>query len=228
MKTDNNGPSVAVIDYGMGNLRSVQKGLEKVGCSAIVSSDPSVIASSDGIVLPGVGAYRDCMSNLTQAKLISFGIGDHTFVEKGAIVGDRVTIKNGVMIWDGVTIESDAFVGPGVIFTNDRHPRSRRLAEAKKRYNNKDNWMTQTKVLRGASIGAGAIILPGITIGRFASIGAGACVTRDVRNHALVVGHPAKEAGWVCFCGMTLDETLTCPECTREFRQQDNAIVPSE
>ncbi|MEE8319115.1 MAG: imidazole glycerol phosphate synthase subunit HisH [bacterium] len=70
MKTDNNGPSVAVIDYGMGNLRSVQKGLEKVGCSAIVSSDPSVIASSDGIVLPGVGAYRDCMSNLTQAKLV--------------------------------------------------------------------------------------------------------------------------------------------------------------
>ncbi len=70
MKTDNNGPSVAVIDYGMGNLRSVQKGLEKVGCSVIVSSDPSVIASSDGIVLPGVGAYRDCMSNLTQAKLV--------------------------------------------------------------------------------------------------------------------------------------------------------------
>ncbi|MFV1956144.1 MAG: imidazole glycerol phosphate synthase subunit HisH [bacterium] len=69
MKTDNNGPSVAVIDYGMGNLRSVQKGLEKVGCSVIVSSDPSVIASSDGIVLPGVGAFRDCMSNLTQAKL---------------------------------------------------------------------------------------------------------------------------------------------------------------
>jgi acetyltransferase-like isoleucine patch superfamily enzyme len=195
--------------------------------ASIVFRHPSALCESQDI---GAGTHVWAFAHVMDGAVVgqNCNIGDHAFVEKGAIVGDRVTIKNGVMIWDGVTIENDAFVGPGVIFTNDRYPRSRRLAEAKKRYKNKDNWITSTKVLRGASIGAGAIILPGITIGRFATIAAGACVTHNVPNHALLVGHPAREVGWVCFCGMTLDGTLTCPDCNRGFRQQDNAIVPSE
>lgn len=194
---------------------------------SIVFRHPSAVCESQNI---GAGTHIWAFAHVMDGAVIgqNCNIGDHAFVETGAIIGDRVTIKNGVMIWDGVTIENDAFVGPGVIFTNDQHPRSRRLAEAKGRYKYKDNWMTQTKVLRGASIGAGAIILPGITIGRFAAIGAGACVTRDVPSHRLVVGNPAKETGWVCFCGMTLNETMTCSDCNRRFRQQDNAIVPTE
>ncbi len=112
---------------------------------------------------------------------------DHTFVEGGAVVGDRVTLKCGVQLWDGVTLEDDVFVGPNATFTNDPFPRSRR----------KPVQFTRTVVRRGASIGANATILPGITIGAGAMVGAGAVVTRDVPAGAIVVGNPAAVSGYV-------------------------------
>lgn len=130
-------------------------------------------------------------------------IGDNTFMESGVVIGRNVTIKNGNMLWEGITIEEGVFIGPGVFFTNDRHPRSPRLPEASHRYAD-HSWLSPTLVKQGAAIGAGAVILPGITIGTFATIGAGAVVTKDVRAYSVVAGNPARHTGWACRCGLPL------------------------
>jgi acetyltransferase-like isoleucine patch superfamily enzyme len=106
---------------------------------------------------------------------------DHTFIEGDVIVGDRVTLKSGVYLWDGLRVEDDVFIGPQATFTNDARPRSRQPFQ-----------LLHTTVRRGASIGAGAVILPGLTIGERAMVGAGAVVTRDVNAGAVVVGNPAR------------------------------------
>jgi UDP-2-acetamido-3-amino-2,3-dideoxy-glucuronate N-acetyltransferase len=109
-------------------------------------------------------------------------ICSHCFIEKGVIIGDRVTVKNGVQLWTGLRIGNDVFIGPNVTFCNDRKPRS-------KRYPNR---FQTTTIKNGASIGAGAVILPGLTIGNNALVGAGAVVTRDVPANAVVLGNPAR------------------------------------
>lgn len=110
-------------------------------------------------------------------------ICDHVFIENDVTIGNRVTIKCGVQVWDGITLEDDVFVGPNATFTNDPFPRSRQYPE---------HGFPRTLVKRGASIGGNATILPGITIGEEAMIGAGAVVTRDVPPRALVMGSPAR------------------------------------
>lgn len=109
----------------------------------------------------------------------------HVLIEGDVVVGDRVTVKSGVQLWDGITLEDDVFVGPNVTFTNDPFPRSRARPEA----------FARTIVRCGASIGGGAVILPGITVGERAMVGAGAVVTRDVPAGAIVVGNPARIIG---------------------------------
>ena len=109
-------------------------------------------------------------------------ICSHCFIENKVVVGDRVTVKCGVQLWDGVTLEDDVFVGPNATFTNDLQPRSRNSAAQ----------LLPTVVKKGASIGANATILPGLTIGEGAMVGAGAVVTKDVPPRALVVGNPAR------------------------------------
>lgn len=107
------------------------------------------------------------------------------FIENDVTLGDRVTVKNGVQLWDGLHIEDDVFIGPNVTFTNDKFPRSK-------------IWPDQflvTRVEQGASIGGGAVILPGITIGQYAMIGAGAVVTRSVPKYGVVKGNPARLSG---------------------------------
>jgi UDP-2-acetamido-3-amino-2,3-dideoxy-glucuronate N-acetyltransferase len=106
----------------------------------------------------------------------------HCFIESDVVIGNRVTIKNGVHIWDGTRIEDNVFIGPNVAFTNDRYPRSKRYPEK----------FLKTVICKGASIGANATLLPGITIGENAMIGAGAVVTKDVPSNTLVVGNPAR------------------------------------
>lgn len=122
------------------------------------------------IVLEGARIGADCNLNA------------HTLVEGGAVLGDRVTLKCGVYVWDGITLEDDVFCGPNATFTNDKHPRSKLYPEA----------FPKTLVKCGASIGAGAVILPGVTIGESAMIGAGAVVTKDVPPGAVWVGNPAR------------------------------------
>lgn len=114
-------------------------------------------------------------------------ICDHVFVENDVVIGDRVTVKSGVQLWDGVRLANDVFVGPNATFTNDKNPRSKQKPPS----------FLVTNVEEGASIGANATILPGITIGRSALIGAGSVVTSDVPPYAIVVGNPARISGYV-------------------------------
>ena len=146
-------------------------------------------------------------------------VGENCFIEGGAIIGDNVTIKNGNMLWEGITIESGVFIGPRVSFTNDAYPRSPRLHQARGRYQDK-SWLSPTIVREGASLGAGSIILPGIEIGEFAMIGAGAVVTKNVPAYALLKGCPALISGWVCQCGQPLDFDYShaiCAVCGLSF-----------
>ncbi len=108
-------------------------------------------------------------------------ICDHTYIEGDVVVGDRVTVKSGVFLWDGLRVHDDVFIGPQATFTNDLMPRSRQPFQ-----------LRETVLSRGASIGAGAVILPGVTIGERAMVGAGAVVTKDVPAGAVVVGNPAR------------------------------------
>ncbi len=122
------------------------------------------------VVLPGAKIGKDC------------NVCAHTFIENDVVLGDRVTVKSGVYLWDGIELEDDVFVGPCVAFTNDKIPRSKIYPES----------FPKICVQKGASIGANSTILPGITIGRNAMVGAGAVVTKDVPEKAVVVGNPAK------------------------------------
>lgn len=149
-------------------------------------------------------------------------IGEHCFVESHVAVGNNVTIKNGNMLWEGVVLEDGVFVGPNVFFTNDRHPRSPRLPQARRRYSNR-NWLLTTRIKQGASIGAGAIVYPGITVGEFSSIAPGSVVTRDVPPYALVSGSPARRRGWVCQCGQTLrlrERKAHCRDCDLSYERR--------
>lgn len=166
-------------------------------------------------VLEGAVVGRDC------------NIGDGCYIESGARVGDGVTIKNGCMVWDGVTIEDWAFIGPGVVFTNDLRPRSPRGPHARARYAD-DGWLARTRVGVGASIGAGAVILPGLEIGPYAMVAAGSVVTGGVPAHALVAGAPARRRGWVCACGERLaveDEVARCGACSRAYAAHGEGLV---
>lgn len=152
-------------------------------------------------------------------------IGDHCFVEGGAVIGSYVTIKNGNMIWEGVTLEDGVFVGPHVFFTNDLYPRSPRYPLTGQRYHDK-SWLTPTLVQHGASLGAAAVLIAGITVGSFALVGSGAVVTRDVPAHGLMLGNPATRVGWVCICGRPLvfnAGQATC-SCGEQFRLHDAGI----
>ena len=124
-------------------------------------------------------------------------IGDHAFIETGATVGNGVTIKNNVLIWKGVHIADYAFVGPGTVFTNDRRPRSPRMPRMKEKNLSEKDWLVETFVEEGVSIGAGAVLLPGVRLGRYCMVGAGSVVTKDVPPFALVAGNPARVIGKV-------------------------------
>ncbi len=122
------------------------------------------------VVLPGARIGSNC------------NICSHCFIENDVRIDDNVTIKCGVQIWDGMRIESNVFIGPNVTFTNDKYPRSKQYPEV----------FASTHIREGASIGAGAVICPGITIGAHCLVGAGSTVTKDVPPYALVMGNPAR------------------------------------
>ncbi len=131
-------------------------------------------------------------------------IADGCFVEKGGVIGNHVTLKNHVAIWDGITLQDDVFVGAGTAFINDRHPRS----------NRQDAWMLEKiTVKKGATIGANATIMCGVTIGEYAVVGAGSVVTKNVPAHVIVFGNPARPAGQACRCGRPLPPSLECKTC---------------
>jgi len=146
-------------------------------------------------------------------------LGQNVSVAGTARIGNNVKIQNNVSIYDGVELEDDVFCGPSMVFTNVINPRSHvpRRSEYKR-----------TFVRRGATIGANATIICGITLGRYCFIGAGAVVTRDVPDYALMLGNPARQAGWMCQCGMKLAGTaseFSCTACGHRYRLAGTMLV---
>lgn len=138
------------------------------------------------VVIEGARIGRDC------------NICAHTLIEGTVVMGDRVTVKSGVQLWDGILVEDEVFIGPNVTFANDRFPRSKK----------KPGKYLKTIIQKGASIGAGAVVLPGLTIGSNAMVGAGATVTKSVPPNAIVVGNPAKIIGYVDSKGVKAKEYI--------------------
>ena len=146
--------------------------------------------------------------------------GQNVFVGNDVVIGNNVRVQNNVSIYDAVTLEDDVFCGPSMVFTNVNNPRS---AVSRK------NEYRRTLVRRGASIGANATIVCGHEIGEYAFIGAGAVVTRDVPAYALMVGTPARRIGWMCRCGVRLDDAsgeAVCPECGTPYKITETACTP--
>jgi UDP-2-acetamido-3-amino-2,3-dideoxy-glucuronate N-acetyltransferase len=131
-------------------------------------------------------------------------VGKGAYIDFDVSIGDNVKIQNGVYVYHGVTVEDGVFLGPGVILTNDKLPRAINPDGSLKA--DADWEVSSILIRRGAAIGAGAIVLPGLTVGEFAMVGAGAVVTRDVPAHGLVYGNPARIHGYVCRCGRPLNE----------------------
>ena len=150
-------------------------------------------------------------------------IGQNVVVSPRVVIGDNVKIQNNVSIYTGVILEDDVFCGPSMVFTNVVNPRSH--------VSRKDEYR-ETLVKRGASLGANCTVVCGHTIGRYAFIGAGAVVTRDVPDYALLVGNPGRIAGWMCQCGVKLatggqpPQRGTCAACGAKYRTESGALAP--
>jgi UDP-2-acetamido-3-amino-2,3-dideoxy-glucuronate N-acetyltransferase len=145
-------------------------------------------------IMPGAKIGRDC------------NLGQNVVVSPGVVIGNNVKIQNNVSVYTGVILEDDVFCGPSMVFTNVINPRS---------HVPRRNEYQQTLVKRGASLGANTTVVCGHTIGQYAFVGAGAVVTRDVPDFALMIGNPARISGWMCRCGEKLASGSTAPSAAR-------------
>jgi UDP-2-acetamido-3-amino-2,3-dideoxy-glucuronate N-acetyltransferase len=142
-------------------------------------------------------------------------LGQNVVISPGVVIGNNVKIQNNVSVYTGVELEDDVFCGPSMVFTNVINPRSHITRKHEYR---------RTVVKQGASLGANSTVVCGVTIGRYAFIGAGAVVTKNVPDYALMLGVPAQRLGWMCYCGMRLPEgtaLASCRDCGRRYRIDD-------
>ncbi|MEW4431796.1 acyltransferase [Paenibacillus pabuli] len=153
---------------------------------------------------------------LPNAKIGSnCNINDHTFIENDVEIGNNVTVKSGVYIWDGVTIKDNVFIGPNVTFTNDLRPRSKQYPSE----------FLKTVLEEWVSIGANSTIIAGNTIGKYAMIGAGSLVTKNVPNNTLWYGNPAKFKAYICNCGEKLNNNLLCLICRKKYILSKDVLI---
>jgi acetyltransferase-like isoleucine patch superfamily enzyme len=187
-------------------------------------------ASADVSTNVSIGQGTSVWNNAQIREDASIGeeciIGTGVYIDFGVQIGDHVKIQNGAFVYHGVAIESGVFIGPGVIFTNDKKPRAINPDGSLK---SNDDWeVGPIRVCYGASVGAGSVILPNVTIGQFALVGAGSVVTRDVAQQALVVGNPARQIGYVCKCAARLtpiqENLYQCPDCKQQYSFISNSL----
>jgi UDP-2-acetamido-3-amino-2,3-dideoxy-glucuronate N-acetyltransferase len=188
--------------------------------SVVVPSPPSIHVtadvSPDSRVGPGTRIWQHAQVREGATIGSDCILGKGVYVDPDVVIGDNCKLENGVNVFRPAVVEDGVFLGPGVLLTNDRVPRAVNPDGSPKGI---EDWEAQAVVVRrGAAIGAGSVVLPGVTVGEWALVGAGAVVHRDVPPHALVVGNPARLIGYVCACGARLDvddpagQDLVCPD----------------
>jgi acetyltransferase-like isoleucine patch superfamily enzyme len=179
---------------------------------------PSADVSPDARIGPGTRVWHEAQVREGASIGADCTIGKGVYIDRDVIVGDRVKVQNRASLYRGLTVEDNVYIGPHVSFANDKYPRA---VTPDGRPQTDDDWeLIHTLVREGASIGAGAVVLPGVTVGRWAMVGAGAVVTRDVPEQAIVTGNPARPAGHACICGRPLKqfgEARRCPACGRTY-----------
>ncbi len=177
---------------------------------------PTAEISPDAIVGGGTRLWQHCI--VLKGARIGSGckLAHNVFVEGGVTIGDCVTIKDNVCLYDGLDIADDVFIGPNAVFTNVRNPRAHVSRKAV---------FEKTTIGRGATIGANATIICGNTVAKYAMVGAGAVVTRDVPAFALMVGNPARRIGWVSAAGEILTDDLVCPSTGERYRIEGDTLV---
>ena len=152
-------------------------------------------------------------------------LGQNVFVGSNVVIGDNCKIQNNVSLYDNVSLEDDVFCGPSMVFTNVYNPRS----HVSRKHEYRD-----TLVRRGATLGANCTVVCGVTLGRYAFVGAGSVIVRNVPNYALVVGNPARIIGWMCACGVkvaagsTPPARVTCPACSAAYAGDAGQLTPLE
>ena len=185
--------------------------------SSLYYVHPSSYVDDNVKIGEGTKIWHFChiQSGAKIGKQCSFG--QNVNISNNVIIGDGCKIQNNVSLYEGVELEDYVFCGPSCVFTNDLTPRAK--------YPKGPAGYKKTLVKEGASIGANATIICGNTIGKWALIGSGAVVTKDVPDHALMLGVPAIQKGWVCECGEVLDENLNCKSCSRQYEQKTGGLV---
>ncbi len=211
-------------------LKRGQESLDRGGCEQPVAEGSAVpgeqadrlfFAHETAVVDPGASVGKGTkiwhFSHVMNGTVMGEDckVGQNVVIGPDASVGNRCKIQNNVSVYKGVILEDDVFCGPSMVFTNVFNPRAHivRMHEIR-----------ETLVRKGATLGANCTVVCGNTIGRYAFVGAGAVVTKDVPDHAMVMGNPAFQAGWVCECGNKLDENLACPECGLRYRQGETGL----
>ena len=180
---------------------------------------PSAVVDEGAVIGKGTKIWHFC--HVMPGAVIGRGcnIGQNVVVSPDVVIGDNVKIQNNVSVYTGVVLEDDVFCGPSMVFTNVSFPRSHVIRKGE---------YERTLCRQGATIGANATVVCGATLGRFSFVGAGAVVTKDVKDHALVVGNPARQVGWMCQCGERLkvaEGRARCARCGTAYREQGGELL---
>ena len=182
---------------------------------------PSSFVDEPCVIGEGTKIWHFCHVMKDSVIGRSVNMGQNVVVSPGVRIGDGCKIQNNVSLYTGVILEEGVFCGPSMVFTNVINPRSEVVR--------KDEYK-RTLVRRGASLGANCTIVCGVTIGRYAFVGAGTVVTRDVGDYALVVGNPARQTGWMCRCGIKLQldgDAARCAACGDAYRMHGGLLAPA-
>lgn len=207
----------------MNSVQAHNKGLLSPMASNSSTGKEDIFIHSTAVVDDNVTIGKDSKIWHFSHILSGSTVGERCNIGQNVVIGPEVSIgkgckiQNNVSVYKGVTLEDDVFCGPSIVFTNIYNPRAaiRKMDQVR-----------PTRVKKGATLGANATVVCGTTLGRYCFIGAGAVVNKNVPDHALVVGNPAKQIGWTCFCGERLTENLECLNCDSRFEKRTEGLAP--